>query len=97
MNLAKALGYKSPYGSYWVGLSLINDGVDDRDVETYIKHVESWSKEHPPLKPRLLHLRAELACRSDTVEVIQAIHHNLISRPYNYSIKASWRQNVNQY
>ena len=32
--------------------------------------MERWSLEHPLLLPRALHLRAELACRSDADEVL---------------------------
>ena len=66
---AKSLGFFAPYGSYWVALSMIQDGEEVRHIEKYIKHVEEWTKVHTILKPRCLHLRAELASRTDTVEV----------------------------
>jgi hypothetical protein len=68
---AKALGHYSPYGSYWAALSLISDGADQKDVEKYIDHVEKWSKQHVLLKPRLLHLHAEIATKSNTFEAIK--------------------------
>ena len=68
MITAKALGHFSPYGSYWVALSLINDGMDEQIIEKYVSHVENWSKTHLPLRPRYLHLRAELACTFDAFE-----------------------------
>jgi len=48
---------------------LINDGMDEQNVAKYVGHVERWSKSHSPLRPRFLHLRAELACRFDAFEV----------------------------
>jgi hypothetical protein len=67
--VAKALGHFSPYGSYWTALSLIIDGVDQEVINKYVSHVDKWSQEHILLRPRILHLRAELASRSDRVEV----------------------------
>lgn len=73
----KAIGFYSPYGSYWIALSLTDDGQDVDLIEPFVKHVESWSKQHNSLKPRALHLRAELACRSNIAEVYHSemVHH----------------------
>jgi hypothetical protein len=67
---AKALGHFSPYGSYWAAMSLLVQGADVNNVEKFVAHVEKWSLEHTLLRPRVLHLRAELACRSDVDEVL---------------------------
>jgi hypothetical protein len=66
--VAKALGHFSPYGSYWAALSLIRDGADQEIIKKYVTHVDKWSQEHILLRPRILHLRAELASESDPVE-----------------------------
>lgn len=66
---AKAWGYLAPYGSYWIALSLIMDGEDESIIQKLLMHVENWSHQHSLLKPRHLHLQAELAWRSDVSEV----------------------------
>jgi hypothetical protein len=65
----KALGFYSPYGSYWIALSMINDKEDPDHIEPFVKHVETWSEMHISLKPRASHLRAELECSSDSAKV----------------------------
>lgn len=75
MITAKALGHFSPYGSYWAALSLINDAMDKQIIEKHVSHVENWSKTHLPLRPRYLHLRAELACSFDAFEARRVISH----------------------
>jgi hypothetical protein len=66
LTLGKAIGHFSPYGSYWVAMCLIYEGADDKTIEKFAAHVETWSCVHPLLRPRALHLRAELASRSDS-------------------------------
>jgi hypothetical protein len=66
----RALGHYSPYGSYWAALSMITDGADPATVEKYVEHVAMWSKEHTLLRPRILHLRAELTCKVNVIEVL---------------------------
>jgi hypothetical protein len=66
--IAKPLGYYSAYGSYWLSLSLISDGVEESNIEKFLTHLEKWSYQHGGLKPRYLHLRAELACRTSVTE-----------------------------
>lgn len=61
---AKAWGYHAPYGDYWIALSLIIDGVDENIILKLVMHVEKWSHQHISLKPRHLHLQAELAGRT---------------------------------
>lgn len=68
--LVKPLGHYSPYGSYWIALSMISDGDENSDVEPYVDYVHRWSKQHIALKPRFLHLRAELARQNDHTEVL---------------------------
>lgn len=69
-DIAKALGHYSAYGTYWLSLSLITDGLEQSQIEKFINYVEIWSQLHIRLKPRLLHLRAELQCRTSVGEVI---------------------------
>ena len=66
--VAKGLGYYAAHSSYWLSLSLISDGAEEKYVEKVVTHVEKWSHQHSRLKPRLLHLRAELACRTSVTE-----------------------------
>jgi hypothetical protein len=68
MLAAKFLGHFSPHGSYWAALSLISDGEAEEVVEKYIAHAEKWSHQHVILRPRVLHLRAEIASRTNTFE-----------------------------
>jgi len=75
---AKSLGHFSPYGSYWASLSLINDRVDPEFVENLISHVERWSRIHAPLRPRLLHLRAEILSKQSPIDVPQSLFALLI-------------------
>ena len=70
---AKSLGHFSPYGSYWASLSLINDHVDPDFVEKFISHVERWSRVHAPLRPRMLHLRAEILSEKSPAEEPQTL------------------------
>lgn len=63
------MGHYSPYGSYWAALSMIIDGEDEHITQKYVDHVDNWSREHVLLRPRILHLRAELASNSDPIEV----------------------------
>ena len=75
---AKSLGHFSPYGSYWASLTLINDRVDPEFVENLISHVERWSRIHAPLRPRLLHLRAEILSKQSPIDVPQSLFALLI-------------------
>ena len=68
-HIAKAFGHISPYTSYWAALSLIEDGVEAEHVDQYVTQVEKWSRQHKQLRARLLHLLAELACRTNAFEV----------------------------
>src|SRR5262245_11864261 len=70
---AKALGHVSPFGSYWIALSLINDGEANELVEQYLGRVSKWSVQILILRPRVLHLRAELACRTNPSEVLSCL------------------------
>ena len=90
---AKVWGYHGPYGSYWIVLSGIMDGVDENITRNLVMHVEKWSQQHSLLKPRHLHLLAELAGRSDAKEVL---HQRFILRyrRSNCSIKQLQRLNA---
>ena len=70
LMIAKALGHPSAYGTYWLSLSLITDGLEQSQIEKFINYVEVWSQHHIRLKPRILHLRAELQCRTHVGEVL---------------------------
>jgi hypothetical protein len=84
--VAKALGYYSGYSSYWLALSLISDGVEESRVEKLLTHLEKWSDQHTLLKPRLLHLQAELACRTSVTEAWYLVDVDLIGRQLNFSM-----------
>jgi hypothetical protein len=70
-DIAKGLGHYSAYGSYWLSLSLIADGVEESRIEKFINYVEKWSQHQNRLKPRLLHLKAELECRRNIGGVVR--------------------------
>lgn len=84
--VAKALGYYSAYSSYWLALSLISDGVEESRVEKFLTNLERWSNQNARLKPGLLHLQAELACRTSVTEAWSLVDMDLIGRELNFSI-----------
>jgi hypothetical protein len=60
-----------------MALSGIMDGVDENIIRNLVLHVDKWSQQHILLKPRHLHLLAELAGRSDAKE---GLHQRFILR-----------------
>jgi hypothetical protein len=53
-----------------MALSGIMDGGDENIIRNLAMHVDKWSQQLISLKPRHLHLLAELAGKSDAKEVL---------------------------